>query len=271
MQEQETKKAILVVSFGTTHEETRKVTIDAIERDLAQAFPDRRLYRGWTSRMIVRRLRERGICFDTLEEALCRMQEDGIRDVLVQPTHLISGWENDRMLQLLREHAAGFRAITVGRPLLDTDADHRQMAQILAEEYLQKEEAGDLLVLMGHGSSDKPEVNRIYPLMERAFRDMGCQNVIVGTVEGEPGVEDVLQQLGELRASVRTVHLAPLMIVAGDHAKNDMAGDGEESWKNLIEERGFSVRVHLRGLGEIAGVRSMILQHALETKSLETL
>ena len=270
MQEQ-LKKAILVVSFGTTYEETRKVTIDAIEAHLAEAFPDRVLYRGWTSRMIVRKLREQGTSFDTLEEAVSRMRDDGVQDVLVQPTHIISGAENDRMLQVLQEHEGEFRRITVGRPLLDTPEDRRELAEILTETILPQAEAGDpdRLILMGHGSAKKPEVNRIYPLMQQAFRENGREDVLVGTVEGTPQFADVLEQLGQPQDSAQRIFLAPMMIVAGDHARNDMAGEDPDSWKSMLEAKGFKVIPRLQGLGEYPGVREMICRHAKEAEPMK--
>ena len=270
MQNDTNKKALLVVSFGTSYETTRQVTIDAIETDLAAAYPDRKLYRGWTSRMIVKILRKRGIHFDTLEEAVERMRRDGITDVLVQPTHIISGGENDRMLKILQENAAFFDHITVGRPLLDTEEDRRELAQILASELLPESASSGLcsLVLMGHGSSDKQEANRIYPLMEQAFRKSGHDNVFVGTVEGEPTVEDILNALGPAKDPSHTVYLTPMMIVAGDHANNDMAGEEDDSWKNRIAALGYRVVPILKGLGEYPKVRNMICRHAAEAEKL---
>ena len=303
-------KALLVVSFGTTHEETRKKTIDAIEEHLAAAFPDRRLYRGWTSRMIVKRLRDRDgaedaaglaesaaksadgpaansavgpaanqVHTDTLEEALERMQAEGIRDVLVQPTHMIPGAENDRMLSALSEAVGRFDCIRAGQPLLSTEEDREQLAKILAEQLLGAELSGErteepgageasgaggapgarALVLMGHGSAKRPEANRIYDQMQQAFRNVGCENVYVGTVEGTPTLEDVLEQM---QAHAGEVILAPLMIVAGDHAKNDMAGPEEDSWQSRLEAAGHPVVSVLRGLGEYPAVQEMLVRHA---------
>ena len=274
-------KALLVVSFGTTHEETRAVTIDAIESDLAQAFPDRKLYRGWTSGMILRILEKRtGSTFDSVEEALERMAAEGMTDVLVQPTHIITGGENDRMMDLVMRFRDRFERIEAGQPLLTGAEDLTRLAQILAEELLGEEAAGGspserILVLMGHGSADKPEANQVYCDLEQTFRDLGYDNVYVATVEGTPTLEDVLAKLagrehGKLgehgeHGTTKTapmVVLAPLMIVAGDHAKNDMAGDGEDSWKNRFEVAGFRTIPILRGLGEYPAVREMIAQHA---------
>ena len=308
-------KALLVVSFGTTHEETRARTIDAIEEHLAKAFPDRKLYRGWTSRMIVKRLREKCAADGadpemgpvrtlTLEEALEQMRADGIRDVLVQPTHMIPGAENDRMLSALEESVDRFEQILAGQPLLSTEEDREHLARTLAEELLgggqaatgepsgdeEQAEAGvpdgvcRALVLMGHGSANKPEANRIYKEMQQTFQRLGYDNVFVATVEGTPALEDVLAAMrlavkGEdLQEAVLAqqgvlapqavlapqVVLAPLMIVAGDHAKNDMAGPEEDSWKSRLEAAGYEVSPVLRGLGEYRAVQEMLARHARE-------
>ena len=273
-------KGLLVVSFGTTHEETRQKTIDAIEQRLAESFPDRKLYRGWTSRMILRILKKRtGSTFDTVEEALDRMAEEGIRDVLVQPTHIISGEENDKMKAVIEQAAAQFERVVIGRPMLDRPEDLTRLAQILADQLLQElgededaggaedaHEADRLLILMGHGSADKPEANQIYHDLQKTFLDSGYGNILVATVEGTPAFGDVLRQLAESEGENRpkTVVLAPLMIVAGDHARNDMAGEDEESWKNQLQARGFDVIPVLKGLGEYPEVQDMIADHAKE-------
>ena len=293
-------KALLVVSFGTTHEETRARTIDATEEHLAKAFPDRKLYRGWTSRMIVKRLREKGAAGGagtemgpvrtlTLEEAIERMRADGIRDVLVQPTHMIPGAENDRMLSALMESADGFEQILAGQPLLSTEEDRERLARALAEELLgggPDGESGEVevpagagdpaeepraLVLMGHGSANKPEANRIYKEMQQTFQRLGYDNVFVATVEGTPALEDVLaaMRLAVKGEDLQEVVLAPLMIVAGDHAKNDMAGPEKDSWKNRLEAAGFAVKPVLRGLGEYPAVREMLTRHAREAMRIK--
>jgi len=299
-------KALLVVSFGTTHEETRARTIDAIEEHLAKAFPDRKLYRGWTSRMIVKRLREKCAADGadpemgpvrtlTLEEALEHMRADGIRDVLVQPTHMIPGAENDRMLSALMESADGFEQILAGQPLLSTEEDRERLARALAEELLgdgpdgESGKAGDpgeveepagagdpaeeprALVLMGHGSANKPEANRIYKEMQQTFQRLGYDNVFVATVEGTPALEDLLaaMRLAVKGEDLQEVVLAPLMIVAGDHAKNDMAGPEKDSWKNRLEAAGFAVKPVLRGLGEYPAVREMLTRHAREAMRIK--
>ena len=293
-QAQSDTKGLLVVSFGTTHEETRKKTIDAIEQHLAEVFPDRRVYRGWTSRMILRILQKRtGSTFDTVEEALDRMAAEGIRDVLVQPTHIIGGEENEKMRQVAAEAADRFDAVTVGPPLLETAADLEALAQILAGQLLQDAGSEDtsgidaqgpgsageaqdrILLLMGHGSADKPAANQVYHDLQACFQRLGYENVLVATVEGTPSFEDALAKLGTMETADNTaagqngrrknVVLAPLMIVAGDHAKNDMAGEDEDSWKHRLQAAGFDAVPVLKGLGEYPQVRDMIARHAQET------
>lgn len=281
MTDRKTDKALLVVSFGTTHEETRAVTIDAIEEDLAAAFPGRRLYRGWTSGMILRILKKRtGTTFDSVEEALERMAADGITDVLVQPTHIIPGEENDRMREMITGFSDRFERIAIGRPLLSSQEDLQRLALILAEELLGakgcEETSGRTLILMGHGSADKPEANQVYRDLEQTFRSCGYDNVFVATVEGTHTLEDTLKKLEDAAAKMerpsgssnRIAVLTPLMTVAGDHAKNDMAGDDENSWKNRLEEAGFSVCPVLRGLGEYPAVRELFILHAKQGQSL---
>ena len=345
IREQADSKGLLVVSFGTSHNETCEETIAAIEKHLAKAMAGRRLYRAWTSRFIIRKLRERdGVEIDTVEEALVRMADDGIRDVLVVPTHMLGGAEYDKVLaavdQGCRSGEGGattgdgseaetytFDRISISRPLLDSDEDIQKLAAVIADELLECERCGvesrsadeppegadAALVLMGHGSADRPEVNRVYHKLEEEFRRAGHDNVFVGTVEGSPTIDDVIGKLvvwrsghvagaydsaapgpaahpdspaaegAELPAAeapeapAATLLLAPLMIVAGDHAVNDMAGEGPDSWKNRIAAAlcgqdpagqcpAAEVIPILRGLGSYPGVQQMYADHAAVTE-----
>ena len=186
------------------------------------------------------------------------------------------------MMDLVRRFRDRFERIEAGQPLLTGAEDLSRLAEILATELLGEKPLGEntaagspserILVLMGHGSADKPEANQVYHDLEQTFRDLGYDNVYVATVEGTPALEDVLVKLaGREQVEQRehgatktppTVVLAPLMIVAGDHAKNDMAGDSEDSWKNRFEAAGFRTIPILRGLGEYPAVREMFVQHA---------
>ena len=250
-------KAILVVSFGTTHPDTLEKTICAIEGDLAAAFPERKLYRAFTSGMVIRRLRgSAGMQIDTPAEALTRMLSDGVTDVLVQPTHIINGEEYETLVSAVEEYRAKFAHIRLGTPLLTGLADYLQLASILAEEI--PEEPGTACVLMGHGSSHY--ANSAYTQLEYALHDLGRQDILIGTVEGYPGPDEILRRLKE--RNIRTVELRPLLIVAGDHAKNDMSGGAPDSWRSRIAAAGYEVRCLLKGLGEYPAVRAMFAAHA---------
>lgn len=258
------KKGILAVSFGTSFEETRARTIDAIERDLAEAFPERDLYRAWTSRRIIKKLEEeKGIHCDTVSEALERMREDGITDVLVQPTHMLYGLENQRMMEELKRCVEQFSVLRIGKPLLACRRDKEALMDAVLEVFagLRKKE---MLALMGHGSPHIPE--GLYEELEQILKNRGRDNICVGTVEYEPGFDGVLCMAEERRPE--KILLAPLMIVAGEHALNDMAGEEPDSWKSRLEERGFQTRCILKGLGEYSQVRRLFVEHARASEVL---
>lgn len=255
--ENKKEKAILVVSFGTSYTATREVTIDAIEQDIADAYPDYQVYRAWTSKMIIRKILKRdGLKINTVKEAMEQMLSDGIREVLVQPTHVINGIENDQMREEALSYQASFRSITFGTPLLTSQEDNISVIQAVAEEFKDLGEK-DALVLMGHGTTHY--ANSIYAALDYTFKDLGHTNIFLGTVEAYPSMESLLRQIREFQPE--RVILAPFMIVAGDHARNDMAGDDPESWLYQFQEQGFQVVPVLKGLGEYSGIRKIFLSH----------
>lgn len=268
------KKAILVVSFGTLHKETCERTIGAIEEDLARAFPERRMYRAWTSNLIIKKLREQfGVHCDTVEEALQRMKEDGITDVLVQPTHLLDGFENKRLEGILQEYAADFEAVSLGRPILDSGDDLARLAEVIVSEIYSANvtESRTALVLMGHGSANDPEANEVYHDLQDCLAGFGLPEIVIGTVEGSPSLEDALARLeraGETTGGFVRAILTPLMIVAGNHAVNDMAGEQDDSWENILRRNGFDVTTVIKGLGEYPGVRNILIVHAVNAQPL---
>lgn len=253
------EKGILAVSFGTSHIDTMEKTISVIENEIAREFPEWRVYRAFTSKMIVRKLkRTENLAIDTVAEALKRMAEDGIREVIVQPTHIINGIENDRMMEDLMENMSMFSKIRVGKPLLSSVDDYKKAIHaVMSEVGL---ETGEMLVLMGHGTDH--HANAAYPTLEYTFHALGYNQVLVGTVESFPELKNVMAKL-EIAAR-KKVALMPFMLVAGDHAKNDMAGE-EDSWKSELEETGYEVRVIMKGLGEFEGIRKIFLDHIEET------
>ena len=252
------EKGILVVSFGTSHLDTMKKTISVIEQEISERFQEYRVYRAFTSGMIIRKLkRTENLAVDTVQEALNRMKEDGIEDVNVQPTHIINGVEYDRMMKDLMENMFLFRRIRVGKPLLSSVDDYKKSIHaVMAETQLEDDE---MLVLMGHGTDH--HANSAYPTLEYTFHALGYNQVLVGTVESFPELKNVMAKL-EISGKKKVV-LMPFMLVAGDHAKNDMAGE-EDSWKSELEDAGYEVRVIMKGLGEFEGIRKIFTEHLEE-------
>ena len=190
---EETRRAILVVSFGTSYEETRKVTIDAIEQEIGDAHPDYKIYRAWTSKMILKKLKKRdNIHYDTVTEAFQRMREDGITDVVVQPTHVINGIENDLMTQEALAFRNDFHSILFGDPLLTTMEDNDYMIEAIREEFPDLAD-DEVLVLMGHGTTHYS--NAIYAALDYTFKDRGYPNIFLGTVEAYPSMESLLHMI----------------------------------------------------------------------------
>lgn len=251
----EEKKAILMVSFGTSHLDTLEKAIGGMERDIAEQFPAYRMYRAFTSQMILKKLKEtEDLHFYNVKEALEQMTADGMEQVIVQPTHIINGLENDRMLECVRLYAGAFRKLSVGSPLLTGVEDYKKAVHAVMEEAGPEE--GEALLLMGHGSDHHG--NAAYPALEYMFHQQGYSQVFVGTVEGFPAFENVVEKLK--KSGKRKVLLMPFLVVAGDHAKHDMAGDGE-SWKSKLEDAGYRVRVRMQGLGELKGIRRLFAEH----------
>ena len=253
------KKAVLAVSFGTTHLDTMERTIAAIERDLAAAFPERTLARAFTSAMVRRRLAEReGMWTDSPAQALERLWEKGYQDVVVQSTHVMNGEEWEKLVREARPYAGRFASLSFGVPLLTEAGDYQAAATALLER-LPEAEAGSAVVFMGHGTEH--HANAVYALLEYILHDRGRRDIHIGTVEGYPGFAEVCRRLRE-QGDVRQVLLLPLMIVAGDHAKNDLAGGDAGSWRAMLERQGLRVDCRLEGLGENPAVRAIFVEHA---------
>lgn len=251
------KTAILVVSFGTSYEATRKKTIDKIEEAIQNTWPQCEVRRAWTSRMILKKVHERdGIHYDNVCEAMERLYADGYQRVIVQPTHILGGIENDRMHEEIEKYEEAFEQIRFGAPLLETTQDFLETAQVVFDEFGNLS-GQDVLVLMGHGTAH--QANAVYRNMNEIFHKNGYENVFVGTVEGTPTLEDV-RCFVEAHPH-KTVHLAPLMLVAGEHVLADMAGEDETSWKKVLTRDGYRVVCHIKGLGEYPEIRKIYLNH----------
>ncbi len=246
-------KGILVVSFGTSYDKAR-ACIDAVENNIEKCFPNHEIRRAFTSGMIIKKLSARGICIDTVSEALDKLAFEGVKELLVQPTHLIAGIEYEKMLGVVNASQDLFNSIKIGAPLLASEADQEELVKILVKEIQLQE--GECLVLMGHGTEHV--ANCVYTKLQELFIAHGHPEVFVGTVEGTPSGEDVLKSVKEKQ--YKKAVMAPLMLVAGDHALNDMAGE-EDSWKTMFEEEGIEVRTILKGLGVYQGVLDMYTNH----------
>ena len=273
------QRLLLAVSFGTSFADTREKTIGAIERRLEERFPDCTVQRCFTSRMIRKKLLERdGLEIYSPEEAMRNAQEKGIRELIVQPLYLMHGFEHRRLMEAVREAAPSFDKLAVGKPLLSDDTDFSTMADAILRN-LSAPEPDTAVVLMGHGNEKKtrhiPENtkaeimsardiqdNAVFAGLQQSLRKAGADNYFVATVEGEPEIGDILPVIKE--RGFRKVVLAPFMVVAGDHARNDLAGEDEDSWKNIFTRSGFQVETVLRGIGEWEEVQDLFAAHAAQ-------
>ena len=258
-------KGLLFTSFGTSFADTRAKTIDAIRDRLREEFPDLPFYEAWTSARIIAKVKaERGEHHDTLDEALAKASAAGVDDLTVATTCLLSGGETAKITRAISEWAqVEGRTAHLAEPMLASRADRRAIARVLADEFAMVPDE-DALLLMGHGSTardsaDPDATNAVYPDIQKALHDLGRTNFFVATVEGTPLFEDAVP-LVEAHAPKR-VWLAPLMFVAGDHAKNDLAGEDPDSWASRLAALGYETSPVLRGLGEYAGIHQLICDH----------
>lgn len=250
------KAAILMVHFGTTFGDTRAATIDAVNAKAQESFPDVKVVEAYTSRIIINRLKKRGIDKPTPREALLRLAADGYTHVVVQGTNVIDGIEAEVLRQEAKLMAPFFKEIRVGRPLLYSVADCERVVSVLLQRYAAGHVKGNALVFIGHGTSTP--ANAVYSQIDYMFTAAGAPYVHVATVEGYPTYETVLARLRQEKA--RKVTLVPFMFVAGDHARNDI--DGE--WRGELEKEGFTVNTVIEGLGQIPGIQDIYIEHIKE-------
>ena len=257
------KKAILIVSFGTTYPETRQKNITAITRQVRALYPDALVAEAVSSTIVRNAMKKREhIDAKSPEEGLLWLKEQGATHVAVFPTHVIDGIENHRVKQAVEEYRTVFEQIKVADALLTEPEDYTNVAKALWESL--KEETGDApLILMGHGTEHAADSS--YAVMEQALRAYAQQPVYIATVEGKRTIADVIAQMKSEEIVNTKVIVAPFMLVAGDHANNDMAGE-EDSWKSELEEKGYEVRVILKGLGEFEGIRKIFAEHIEEAE-----
>lgn len=251
------KSALLMVHFGTTFDDTRALTIDAVNQKAREAFPDMKVEEAYTSRIVISRLKKRGIVKPTPREALLRLAADGYTHVFVQGTNVIDGIESESLRDEVEYMAPFFEDIRVGRPLLYSVEDCHKVVDVLASRYADKV-AGkeDAVVLIGHGT--ETPATAIYSQMDYMFAADGHGAFHVATVEGYPTEETTVERMKA--AKVKRVTLVPFMFVAGDHARNDIDGD----WRESLEKSGYKVETVIEGLGQIPGIQEIYIEHIRE-------
>lgn len=254
------EKELLVVSFGTSYNDSRRLTIGAIEKQLAEAFPEYSVRRAFTSQIIIDHVESRDkVKIDNVKEALDRAVANNVKTLVVQPTHLMmDGLEYTDLVNEVAEYADAFEHLEISAPLLTEDADFEAVAAAITDATAQYDDGETAICFMGHGT--EAESNKVYAKMQELLTNKGFRNYYVGTVEATPTLEDLLELVKQ--GGYKKVVLEPLMVVAGDHANNDMAGDEEGSWKTEFEKAGYSVECILQGLGENEAIRNIYVEHA---------
>lgn len=271
---------LLVVSFGTSFNDSRVADISGVEKKLQEAYPDWSVRRAFTAQIIINHVQARDDeKIDNMEQALERAVSNGVKNLVVQPTHLMHGAEYDELVDAVNNYKDKFETVTVAEPLLGevgSDAtavndDKKNVAEAITAEAVKTagydsldaaKEDGTAFVFMGHGTSHSAKVS--YSQMAAQMSDLGYENVFIGTVEGEPeetACENIINDVKE--AGYKKVVLRPLMVVAGDHANNDMAGDDEDSWKSQFEASGAfdKIDTQIAGLGEIDAIQQIYVNH----------
>lgn len=250
---------LLVVSFGTSYNDSRRLTVGAIEEAIEKAFPDYSVRRGFTSQIIIDHIKSRDhVSIDNVGEALGRAADNGVKNLVIQPTHLMNGLEYHDLINEAAEYSDAFEKVAVGEPLLTSDEDFKTVIKAITEETAEYDDGETAICFMGHGT--EAESNQVYAKMQEMLKEAGYENYYIGTVEAAPTVDDVLAAVQA--GNYKKVVLQPLMIVAGDHANNDMAGEEDGSWKTIFEKAGYEVTCLLKGLGEMDTVRQLFVEHA---------
>ena len=257
------KPVILVVSFGTSYNDSRHITIGAIEDAIRETYPDYDVRRAFTAQIIIDKLAERdGIVIDNFEQAMDKLVEEGVQKVIVQPTHLMAGYEYTDVLNSLQQNYADkFDAIVLGDPLLTSDEDYSAVVEAICDATAAYDDGQTAICFMGHGT--EADSNEDYTHLQQVLTDAGHTSYFVGTVEATPTFDDVIeaaQAAGFTRAVLR-----PLMVVAGDHANNDMADtEDPDSFASKFIAAGFEVECVVEGLGQLVAIDDIYVRHVAD-------
>lgn len=253
---------ILVVSFGTSYPDSLDNAIGAVENAIRASFPEDEVRRAFTSQVILRILKKRdNMEIDYVKDAMERALSEDIREMVIQPTHLMDGLEYMKLMDVVEDYRQQFERIVVAKPLLMDDSDFDAVAAILADKTEMYDDGETAICFMGHGTEAKS--NKIYRKLQEKFSEMGRENYYIGTVEAEPSLDEVISLLHGA-GTYKKVLLEPLMLVSGDHARHDMAGDQEDSWKRRLESEGYDVTCILEGIGQIPGIQQLYVKHTGE-------
>lgn len=256
------KKAIITVSFGTSYPDARERAIGGIEQAVRDAFPACEVRRCFTSGMVIRHIREsEGIHIDNPREALERAAADGVTELLIQPTHVMSGAEHDKFMKQLQQYSGRFASVKTGAPLLAADRDFEAVMQAIRSRTDVYDDGNTAVLLIGHGS--QTEADRVYDRMQKHLHNTGYSHYYVGTIETRPSREDIAEILRQ--GNYRRAVLVPFMVVAGDHALHDIAGE-EDSWKQYLTSCGYETEALLQGLGEYPQIQDIYVRHLQEAK-----
>ena len=256
------KPAIVVTSFGTSYASSRHATIGAIEADIREAYPDYDVRRAFTSQIIIDHVeKDTGRHIDNFEEAMDKLIAEGVKTVIVQPTHLMDGFEYTDIKNSLAEYESSFEKTALGAPLLATKDDQVAVAEAVKSSMARYEDDQTAICLMGHGT--EAESNGIYATMQDLFTELGYKNYFVATVEATPTFDDVAQ--AAKAAGYTKAVLRPFMVVAGDHANNDMADEEDpESFASIMKAAGFEVTSVIEGLGQLDTIDEVYVKHVAD-------
>ena len=258
------KRGVLIVSYGTSYGEEQAQNIIPVEQAIAAALPDCEMQRAYGSRRIIKKWKERdGIYIATVSEALETLIVDGCKELIVQPTYVLPGFEYDELVKILGEYLDQFESVRLGHPLLHQQADYKELICGLNEVF-DFRNSSDAFVFMGHGTGHFADT--CYMKLEQQFRMLEFENVWIGTVKGNPHISDIRKKLQQ--QSYRKAVLLPLMLVAGYHVRTDMAGENANSWKTILERGGIDVSCVMAGLGSYLFVQRMFAEHALQAEEI---
>lgn len=259
------QKALLLVAFGTSHQDAT-VSYKALEKDMLAHYAPDRLKWSYTSEIIRRKLAKSGVAVPSIEENLDRIAREGVRTLRIQSLHIAPGEEfsgmERRIVSFLARHPDSFDHVFIGRPLLESEQDRDEAITAFLGHFPTERQKDEAILLMGHGQQE----GRCDMVLSDFARELNDRDGLAffATVEGTREFAPILHQLK--KSGVKTVWLAPFMLVAGDHAKNDLCGDEKDSWASLLRKEGFTVKTHLKGLGENPGIRAVFSRHARTTE-----